>query len=587
MNLVLNLDFGADFFDMFEVRGKQRPRRGIALTPKIDGNSVTLGYHGLDDVIRHTRLTADTTPYALTETSFEFRLTLKPRESRELCLRIEFAPELQQPHRLSYEEALTQSAYTLQLRRSDDCEVTTSNEQFNSWLSRSQSDTHMLTTYTDQGPYPYAGIPWFSTPFGRDGIITALEYLWINPNIARGSLNFLAHHQACDFNPEKEAEPGKIFHELRKGEMPTLNEVPFGCYYGSIDSTPLFIMLAGAYHERTGDLEFIESIWPNLCAALNWIDQYGDCDGDGFLEYERHNPRGLVHQGWKDSDDSIFHADGRPAQGKIALCEVQGYVYAAKHAAACLAAQLGEQALSTRLIQEAEALKDRFNRAFWCEEIATFAIALDGDKRPCRVRASNAGHLLWTGIVASEHAAPTIATLMHANSFSGWGIRTLDSHEARFNPISYHNGSVWPHDNALIAAGLARYGRKDEALRILSGLFEASLLIDMNRLPELFSGLRRRPGEGPTSYPSACSPQAWAAAAPFLLLQSCLGLSFDGTKREICFNQPLLPDQIEQVQLRNLRVHDASVDLLLCKHAESVSLTVERKDGDVQVILKV
>lgn len=583
----LALEFDADFSDIFEVRGKRRSRRGVHLSPESDDSSVTLSYCGLDGVIRRTRITAEGTSETLTENLFESRIVLEPHGTRDVRLCIEFDRDPSRPATLGYDEVLRKSARTLQRRRAIDCRIETSNAQFNGWLQRSQSDVHMLITYTEQGPYPYAGIPWFSTPFGRDGIITALEYLWINPELARGTLNFLARHQARELNPEQEAEPGKIFHELRKGEMAALNEVPFGCYFGSVDSTPLFVMLAGAYYERTGDLAFIEATWPQLQAALAWIDRYGDTDGDGFVEYERHNPRGLVHQGWKDSDDSVFHADGRAAHGHIALCEVQGYVYAARCAASLLAGRLGDQAAARRFAQQAQDLKDNFNRAFWCAEISTFAIALDGDKRPCQVRSSNAGQLLFCGIVADEHVEAMVRTLMNPASFSGWGVRTLSDNEVRYNPMSYHNGSVWPHDNALIAAGLSRYGYKTQALRILSSLFDASLFLDMCRLPELFSGLRRRSDEGPTAYPSACAPQAWAAAAPFLLLQACLGLRFDGARRQIRFERPVLPDQLGELELSNLRLGDASVDMVLHKHADSVSLTVLRKHGDVDVALQV
>lgn len=587
MTFTLRLEFDADYADIFEVRGKQRKKRGKILEPRLSEKSVLLGYRGLDDVIRETRLVSDAIPQALTRDYFEFRIHLAPHDARDLRLSIAFILGQQQPEIHTYDEVLKQSAQTLRLRRSRDCIIETSNVQFNNWLQRSQSDVHMLTTYTEHGPYPYAGIPWFSTPFGRDGLITALEYLAVNPDIARGTLMYLAQHQARELNPAQEAEPGKIFHEMRQGEMPALGEVPFGCYYGSVDSTPLFVMLAGAYYERTGDLDGIQALWPNLQAALNWIDEFGDVDGDGFLEYERHNPRGLVHQGWKDSDDSVFHADGRPALGHIALCEVQGYAYAAKRSAALLANCMGDTSAAQTYTEQAEALKEHFNKVFWCPAIDSFALALDGDKQPCQVRASNVGHLLLTGIVDDAYVESTARALMSTAAYSGWGIRTLNAGEARYNPMSYHNGSVWPHDNAMIAAGLARYGYKAQARRIMSGLFDVSLFMDLYRLPELFSGLRRRTDEGPTAYPSACVPQAWAAAAPFFLLQSCLGLQFNGAAREICFNHPMLPAEMDRIELRNLCLQDASVDLVLHKHAESVSLTVTRKRGDIHVTMRV
>ena len=587
VTFTLSLGFDADFADIFEVRGKHRAVRGQVLTPIIGPDHVILGYRGLDDVVRRTIIHADEPPHSICESAIEYQITLAPHEKRELRLRLELDCGGRRGTIYPYEEVLTHSAETLHYRRSGDCDLLSSNVQFNNWLQRSQSDLHMLVTYTEQGAYPYAGIPWFSTPFGRDGIITALEYLWINPDIARGVLNYLAAHQARELNPDQEAEPGKIFHELRKGEMAALNEIPFGCYFGSVDSTPLFVMLAVAYFERTGDLEFIETLWPNLLAALAWIDEYGDVDDDGFVEYERHNPRGLVHQGWKDSDDSVFHADGRAALGHIALCEVQGYVYAAKRGMSQLAGILGHTGVAERLIREADTLKENFDRAFWCEDVSTYAIALDGDKQPCRVRSSNVGHLLLTGIVDPARVDACIRTLSDPAAFSGWGIRTLSAGEARYNPMSYHNGSVWPHDNALIAMGLSRYGRKDIALRILAGLFDASTYLDQYRLPELFCGFRRRPDEGPTAYPSACIPQAWASAAPFYLLQACLGIRFDGAAREIYFEHPTLPEDLHELEIRNLRIRDASIDVSIHRQHEGVSLSVLRKEGDIGVSIKV
>jgi glycogen debranching enzyme len=367
--------------------------------------------------------------------------------------------------------------------------------------------------------------------------------------------------------------------------MATLGEVPFGRYYGSIDATPLFVNLAGAYYERTGDLEFAQSIWPNVERALTWIDHYGDLDGDGFVEYARRSPHGLIHQGWKDSHDSVFHADGQPAEGPIALCEVQGYVYAAKLAAAGLARGLEDNARADELSSQAQTLYRRFNETFWCDEISTYALALDGRKQPCCVRASNAGHCLFAGIAKKERARRVAATLTNKTSFSGWGVRTVAAEEARYNPMSYHNGSIWPHDNALIAAGFGRYRLMNDAVKILTGIFDASLFFDLHRLPELFCGFVRRVGEGPTLYPVACAPQAWAAGAVFLLLQACLGLRVLPVERRIILSAPVLPGFLKEVTIRQLRVGEASLDLSLTRSAEGVGVNVLRKDGDVEIMV--
>ncbi len=587
VSITLTLDFGADYADVFEVRGVKRPQRGRALTTKLGACEAALGYHGLDDVRRFTRIVFDRQPDVLDEDSAEFRLELAPQASYELFLSISCEVDGERRVIPSYRDALDSSTREHDAQRGAAAMVETSHAQFNEWIDRSFADLHMLTTLTPHGPYPYAGVPWFSTPFGRDGLITALQMLWVQPNLARGVLSFLAANQATHVVPEQDAEPGKILHEMRLGEMATLGEVPFARYYGSADSTPLFVMLAGAYFERTGDLAFVKKLWPHIKAALAWLDTHGDRDGDGYVEYERASSRGLVQQGWKDSHDAVFHADGSFARGPIALCEIQGYVYAAKRAAAMLAERLGDRESSATFKRQAIELRAEFNRDFWCEELGTYALALDGDKQPCRVRTSNAGHALATGIVNQEHAGALAQTLMSESSFNGWGVRTVASTESRFNPMSYHNGSLWPHDNAMVASGLARYGHKDHALRILTGLFEASTFIDLNRLPELFCGFPRYAGQGPTLYPVACSPQAWASGAVFQLLYACIGLTFSPAKPQLLFEHPVLPEYLKWVSVRNLQVGAGSVDLMLTRHAYDVSINVTKKVGDVDVAILV
>jgi glycogen debranching enzyme len=345
------------------------------------------------------------------------------------------------------------------------------------------------------------------------------------------------------------------------------------------------VLLAGAYYERTGDLAGISAIWPNVEAALGWIDAYGDRDSDGFVEYQRRSDAGLVHQGWKDSDDAICHADGRPASGPIALCEVQGYVYAAKRAGATLAAAMGWADRAAELNGRAERLRDRFEASFWCDDLGTYALALDGEKRPCRVRSSNAGHCLFAGIADPSRASRVARGLMAAGSFSGWGVRTLDAGEARFNPMSYHNGTVWPHDNALIALGFSRYGLRDEAVRILTALFEAGTSFDLHRMPELFCGFDREPGEGPTPYPVACAPQAWAAGSVFLLLQACLGLSVVATEPQVTFTRPRLPGFLGDLTISGLSVGGARVDLKLTRQRDDAGVRVLRRDGAVEILV--
>ncbi len=581
IDLRLAIHFESDFADLFEVRGARRDRRGIA-TAKLDGDDrVFLNYSGLDGKTRRTALHFDPPPDELTTSSATYELDLKPGEMRPLFIAVSCdrtdAPPL--PFLRGLIAARREMRESTRARTS----VQTSNERFNAVLCRSAADLAMLMTDTPQGRYPYAGIPWYSTTFGRDGLITALQMLWWSPEVARGVLRRLAAYQATTTDPLADAQPGKILHEMRSGEMAALREVPFGLYYGSVDATPLFVLLAGLYLERTGDTQTIVELWPNIEAALAWIDGPGDPDGDGFVEYKRASEQGLANQGWKDSYDAIFHADGRLAEGEIALVEVQGYVYAAKRMAARCARRLKREAAAQRLDDEASRLAERFEAAFWCPELETYALALDGAKAPCRVRTSNAGQVLFTGIAAADRARSVAKELLQPRFFSGWGIRTVAKDEVRFNPMSYHNGSIWPHDNALIALGLARYQCKPAVDTLLGGLFNAATYMDQSRLPELFCGFQRQRGHGPTLYPVACSPQAWASATPFTLLEASLGLEFDPFNGEIRLRNPRLPQFLDEVTLRDLQLSSSSVDLRVRRHGDTVSLDTTRISGDIRV----
>ncbi|MCM5680805.1 amylo-alpha-1,6-glucosidase [Schlegelella sp. S2-27] len=581
--LRLTLQFDADFVDLFEVRGMERRQRGERLPEQIDSDEVLIGYRGLDGRVRRTRLHFSPPPDVINAREAEFDVELHPKEEGHFYCTAGCEQDDVSPQQLRYDTAFRDNAEARHAATLRNCSIESSNPLVNLWFKRSASDLAMLTTSLDTGPYPYAGVPWYSTTFGRDGILTAYEQLWIDPSLAKGVLAFLAATQATGEDAERDAEPGKILHEARKCEMANTQEVPFGRYYGTVDATPLFVALAGAYHERTGDTGFVRSIWPNVVLALQWIDQYGDRDGDGFVEYARRSKDGLAQQGWKDSHDSVFHADGRSAEAPIALCEVQGYVYEAKLRAADLAVMMGDGPLAERLRHEAVELKERFQQQFWCDDLGVYALALDGHKQPCRIATSNAGHALWSGIASPEHAARMAQRFLQPDFNSGWGIRTVAGGQARYNPMSYHNGSIWPHDNALIAGGMARYGHTAAALEVLTGLFDASLYFGQHRLPELFCGFPRRPSEGPTLYPVACSPQAWAAAAVFGMVQACLGLGINAERREVNFTSARLPRFIDWLRIRQLAVGDGFVDLLLQRYDNNVGIEVMRKSGDVAV----
>jgi glycogen debranching enzyme len=573
----------SDFADIFEVRGTPRARRGARSRGLGGPGSIVNEYAGLDGLRRSLKVETDP-PAASSGGGLRWDLRLAPGESQActitLSTEVPGAPEA----RPAIHEAAHASAQQPGLMATG-ARLESSHVPLNLWLERSSADLDMLMTATTDGPYPDAGVPWFSTTFGRDGLITALEVLWAQPAVARGVLRHLAAMQATIVDDLNDAQPGKILHEARRGEMARLREVPFFRYYGSVDATPLFVVLAARYFRRTGDIGLVSELWPNVLAALGWIERYGDEDGDGLVEYMRRSPNGLEQQGWKDSHDSVRHADGSIAPPPIALCEVQGYTYAAWQGAADLVRALGDDAEGARYEAQASRVAAAFEDRFWCEDLGTYALAVDGEKQACQVRSSNVGHCLFTGIAREDRGRRAAEALVAPESFSGWGIRTIASSEAFHNPMSYHNGSIWPHDSALVAGGLARYGRTDLALVVMQGLFEATTYFELHRLPELFCGFERRPGIGPTSYPVACSPQAWSAGAGFLLLQSALGLDIDAPNRTVYFVQPRLPEAIQHLHIGRLQVADGELSFACTRHAHDVDVAVMQRTGDLRVVV--
>jgi glycogen debranching enzyme len=584
-SLRLGIEFAADFADLFEVRGVAREKRGQVHEPEIRQGQATLSYTGLDNRRRLTTLRFDPAPETLSGNRAVFSLELEPKQARSIFVEID-CRRGESPLRpvRAYLTSLRDARRELLAKVSRAASIASSNDVFNESARRGITDLYMLMTELPEGPYPYAGIPWYSTVFGRDGLITAMMMLWVDPTVARGVLGHLAATQATEVDPASDAEPGKILHEARHGEMAILGEVPFRRYYGSVDSTPLFVMLAGEYLDRTDDVETCRRLWPNIEAALGWIETYGDRDGDGLVEYARRTVHGLANQGWKDSYDAIFHADGSLAKGPIALVEVQAYVFAAWRSAERILRRLGQPDRAAGYGAKAEALRNRFDALFFDAELGSYVLALDGDKKPCRVRASNAGHALFAGVALPERADPVAQALMGSSSFGGWGIRTVASGEARYNPMSYHNGSVWPHDNALIAAGFARYGRREDTARVFESLFSACTYVDLRRLPELFCGFSRQRSRGPTFYPVACSPQAWAAAAPLYLLQSCLGLTFEAEASRVVFRKPALPDFLNEITLTGLSLPAGKVDVMVSRANRGFVVNVLDRSPAIEVV---
>ncbi len=634
LEFAVELELGYDGADIFEVRGYPRPERGTLLPIALRPDRATFRYDGLDGMRRSTHI-------AFSDVAAEFgpiddrledqlvqggsvryrwQFHLSSGEKRDLSWTIWATIARVAEGRVSDDERAQASERAIRatevtraeptspaalfpdppLVSADDgsaayhawsrgtTAIQTDHELFNLTLGRSLADLRLLIN-DGPGPgqrYVAAGVPWFTTLFGRDALISSFQALAFRPQIAVETLGVLAAYQATEVDDWRDAEPGKILHELRLGEMAGAGELPHTPYYGSVDSTPLWLIVFGATFDWTGDRAFLDRLWPNALACLDWIDHYGDKDGDGLVEYERRSARGLLNQGWKDSGDAIRDRNGRGPTMPVALAEVQGYVFDAKRRMAGLATVRGETDLANRLLAEAEALRQRFEERFWVEDQRYYAMALDGRKRHLDAIGSNAGQCLWSGIVSPARARDVVDRLMSPAMFSGWGIRTYAEGQPGYNPIGYHTGSVWPHDTSLIAAGLKRYGFHDESNRLIGRVFEAAQQFDEYRLPELFCGFDRGDVAQPVPYPVACSPQAWAAAASFLFVETMLGLRAHASAGELELHHPILPEWIGKITLTNLRIGDGSVDLLFHRWRGTTSAEVLRKVGDLSVTIR-
>lgn len=580
----LRLRLAADFADVFVVRGYEPENHGQLHPALWQNHALHLRYKGTDDRTRETMVTFSPNPGSTTDEpgggAAVFRLNLKPRRHRIVRILCTMDGRLNTPRGVA-RFAIVQKEYDQWLSKST--RVRTDNDFFDTVLGRSLSDLRMLWNHEQlEGGYLAAGTPWFDTLFGRDSAIVGLQTLWLKPDLARQCLGALARHQGKKFDPWRDEEPGKILHELRIGEMTQAGELPFSPYFGSIDSTPLFLLLAGEYFQWTADLEMMQHLQTNLRAGLHWIDTYGDIDNDGYIEYEKRSARGLVNQGWKDSSDSMVHANGELLKPPIALVEVQSYVYAALKKLAPVFEALGDAEMAGSLLQKASALRERFVRDFWVND-RFFALALDGEKHPAASMTSNSGHALWAGIATPRQAKQLAQRFLEKDMFSGWGIRTLSSDSPRYNPQGYHVGTVWPHDNSIVAMGFKRCGFEAELNQLATALFDAARVFPYYRLPELFGGTARSAHYVPVPYPVACRPQAWAAGAFPLIAQAILGLCPDAPAGVLNIVRPVLPAWLHAVAIHRLRVGKADVDLFYERRGDKVAVEIVDIRGDLKV----
>ncbi|HEY7481446.1 MAG TPA: glycogen debranching N-terminal domain-containing protein [Gemmatimonadales bacterium] len=578
----IELALGADFADIFEVRGWVREARGQYFAPEARGDVLVFAYRGRDGKLLRSIVRFGRRPDRLSASGARWALRLQREDRFELEWEVltEEGPERSVVPVDGFDRQRETLARTYRGWQERCSRWTTDVSDFDHLLRRASDDLRALYVEVDGEPVISAGIPWYSTIFGRDSIIASLQALPLNREVAIATLRYLATRQGNREDPYTEEQPGKILHELRRGEMARTGEIPHVPYYGTIDATPLWLILLHETWRWTGDSGLVRELLPNADRALQWIARYGDLDGDGFVEYARTSEKGLVNQGWKDSGDGVPYPDGRLPEPPIALVEAQGYVYDAKIRMAELYQHLGQPDRASVLRQEAKDLRRRIRSAFWSEELGTFALALDRDKRPIATATTNAGHLLWSRVPTPEQAKRMAAGFLQPDFFSGWGIRTLSAAHPVFNPMSYHNGSVWPHDNAIVVLGMALYGHARSALPVVRALYDAGIHADFQRLPELYCGMPRSTGYHPVSYPVSCSPQAWASGSLFMLLQAMLGIYAEAPARVLHVRDPVLPDFLYELSVTGLGIGGSRVALQFRRHGNRTLANLLGVEGD-------
>ncbi|MHA7098557.1 amylo-alpha-1,6-glucosidase [Priestia aryabhattai] len=580
----ITVEVEADFMDMFIVRGFQTGKVGRRTGQFVDGEQLIFTYDGADNLSRRTLISWNKQPSSVSdlgEIMFEF--TLEHEQEEEVVLMIQ--PQIGEEKKdkiLPMKKALNDLRNSYTKWENSSTKVKTDHQILQRLISQGLNDIRVLLTDVGYGQFPVAGLPWYGVPFGRDSLIAALQMLPFNPQVAKGTLKTMAAYQGKENNPWRDEQPGKIMHEVRYGELANTDQIPFTPYYGTVDATPLFLILLTEYVKWTGDLEFFKELQGNVDAAFTWIDKYGDKDGDLFVEYHQESSKGIANQGWKDSGDSIVHRNGDYAESPIALAEVQGYVYQAKMGIALLYEAVNKPKEATLLKEQATLLKKKFDEQFWIDDVSFYAIALDQNKEKVGTITSNPGHVLLSEMLNEEKVEHVASMLVSDKMYSGYGIRTMGEGESGYNPISYHDGSIWPHDNSLILLGLSKVGKQEEANKVMQGLIEAAKHFEYDRLPELFCGYSSRLGK-PVKYPVACSPHAWAAATPLTFIQSLLQLFPNSISKEIHLN-PCLLDNMNELNVQGINIGEGILSVTIKKEAGETFVSIDENTTGYEVV---